>query len=33
MSKLRTLTVALEVVTPLFVSGAEPRGAPALRAP
>lgn len=29
----RTLTVTLETVTPLFLGGADPRGAPELRAP
>jgi CRISPR-associated protein Cmr1 len=33
MSRLKTLTVNLETVTPLFLGGAEPRGTPELRPP
>lgn len=33
MGESRGLTVTLETVTPLFLGGAEPRGAPELRAP
>jgi len=33
MEKPKTLTVTLETVTPLFLGGADPRGAPELRAP
>ncbi|MGQ9600679.1 MAG: RAMP superfamily CRISPR-associated protein, partial [Anaerolineae bacterium] len=30
---MQRLTVTLETVTPLFLGGADPRGAPELRAP
>lgn len=33
MASMRTLTVTLETVTPLFLGGAEPRGTPELRPP
>ncbi|MGH7963652.1 MAG: type III-B CRISPR module RAMP protein Cmr1 [Candidatus Binatia bacterium] len=33
MEERKTLTVTLETVTPLFLGGAEPRGAPELRSP
>ena len=33
MANVRTLTVTLETVTPLFLGGAEPRGTPELRPP
>lgn len=33
MSEIRQLTLDLETVTPLFIAGAEPRGAPELRPP
>ncbi len=33
MSETPSLTVTLETVTPLFLGGADPRGAPELRAP
>ena len=33
MEKCRSLTVTLETVTPPFLGGADPRGAPELRPP
>jgi CRISPR-associated protein Cmr1 len=33
MEECRTLAVTLETVTPLFLGGADPRGAPELRPP
>lgn len=33
MTEIQTLTVTLETITPLFLGGTDPRGAPEIRPP